>query len=140
MTSPEEKTKYNLFKDNVFDWIICSHVLEHIPDDRKAMRELRRVLKPDGLAVILVPFRTGLAATFEDPSIVSPEDRERVYGQKDHVRNVGRDYRDRLVQEGFAVKEIDYGAVAGPTRASLYRLQLDQPIYLCTKNDATLLD
>ena len=92
------------YENASFDVIYCSHVLEHIPDDRKAMRELRRVLKPDGYAIIMVPcFAT---VTFEDPSIVDPKDRLRLFGQEDHVRVYGPDFVDRLKDAGFDVSVI----------------------------------
>ncbi|MDP9159525.1 MAG: methyltransferase domain-containing protein [Acidobacteriota bacterium] len=89
------------YPDNTFDIIYCSHVLEHVPDDRKAMAELRRVLKPDGWAIILVPI-TG-ECTDEDPRCVHPEERLRRFGQEDHVRCYGLDYIDRLRSAGFSV-------------------------------------
>ena len=89
------------YEDDSFDAIICSHVLEHIMDDRKAMREMLRVLKPGGWAIIMVPISRDV--TFEDPSIVTPEDRERFFGQWDHVRFYGQDIKDRLESAGFDV-------------------------------------
>ena len=89
--------------DDSFDAVICSHVLEHVPEDRKAMRELCRVLRPTGFAILNVPVVA--KTTFEDPSIVTPADKQRVYGHFDHVRNYGRDYVDRLVESGFEVGE-----------------------------------
>jgi len=91
--------------DDSFDVIYCSHVLEHVSDDRKAMREMRRVLKPDGWAILLVPITD--ETTFEDPSITDPQERLRVFGQEDHVRRYGRDYPDRLREAGFEVEEIE---------------------------------
>jgi SAM-dependent methyltransferase len=90
------------FADDRFDAIYCSHVLEHIPDDRKAMAELRRILRPTGWAILQVPIMG--RTTREDPSITSPDERERAFGQHDHVRSYGADYRDRLENAGFAVK------------------------------------
>lgn len=84
------------YEDNQFDVILCSHVLEHIPDEHKAMTELRRILKPSGWAILQVPLDTRLEKTFEDPGIVSPEDRRKAFGQEDHVRFHGLDYQDRL--------------------------------------------
>jgi SAM-dependent methyltransferase len=89
------------YPDASFDVIYCSHVLEHIPDDRKAMREFRRVLKPDGWAVLTVPITAD--TTIEDPVIVDPAERLRLFGQADHVRRYGPDYVDRLRDAGFAV-------------------------------------
>ena len=89
--------------DESFDVIYCSHVLEHVPDDRKAMREFPRVLKRGGWAILLVPINAG--KTYEDASIAEPAERLRVFGQEDHVRNYGPDYVDRLREAGFAVTE-----------------------------------
>jgi Methyltransferase domain len=89
------------YPDNSFDVIYCSHVLEHVPDDRKAMRELARVLKPSGWAILAVPILR--EKTFEDPNVTSDADRERVYGQRDHVRVYGPDFADRLRESGFDV-------------------------------------
>ena len=87
------------YPSNSFDVIYCSHVLEHIPNDRQAMRELCRVLRPDGWAILQVPIL--VESTLEDPTVTSPEERERLYGQHDHVRAYGLDYKDRLVEAGF---------------------------------------
>ncbi len=89
-------------EDNVFDVIICSHVLEHIPDHKKALSELYRVLKPGGWAIIQVPIIA--EQTFEDPNVKTLDDRERVYGLSEHVRGYGKDYKDLLVEAGFKVK------------------------------------
>jgi SAM-dependent methyltransferase len=87
--------------DNSFDVIVCSHMLEHVHDDRQAMRELCRVLRPTGWVILNVPINA--ERTFEDPSIIDPEERQRVFGQFDHVRNYGPDYQERLEEAGFAV-------------------------------------
>jgi SAM-dependent methyltransferase len=92
------------FPDNSFDFIYCSHVLEHVPDDRKAMREFRRVLTARGMAVLLVPITA--EKTIEDPSIEDPSERLRLFGQDDHVRRYGPDYLSRLKEEGFTVEVI----------------------------------
>jgi SAM-dependent methyltransferase len=90
------------YPDETFDVIYCSHVLEHVTDDRKAMTELHRVLKRDGWAVLLVPITAD--ETFEDPSIVDPAERLEAFGQEDHVRRYGPDYIDRLHEAGFMVE------------------------------------
>ena len=95
------------FEDNFFDVIICNHVLEHIIDDRKAMSELFRVLKPSGEAILQEPISRYNKKTFEDFSITSPEDREKCFGQKDHVRIYGKDYKKRLESVGFKVELYD---------------------------------
>lgn len=79
------------FEDNFFDVIICSHVLEHIKDDRKAIHELFRVLKQKGIAFLQVPISKKAKDTFEDFTITSPKEREKYFGQKDHVRIYGQD-------------------------------------------------
>lgn len=93
------------FPENSFDAIICNHVLEHIPDDRKAMSELFRVLKPGGWTILQVPFSKILDKTFEDPTVIAPEERERIFGQTDHVRIYGKDYANKLKKAGFEVEE-----------------------------------
>jgi SAM-dependent methyltransferase len=95
------------FPDERFDMVICNHVLEHVPDDMVAMRELHRVLKPGGTAILQVPLSMKLRATLEDPRITNPRDRERVFGQSDHVRVYGTDYSDRLARAGFSVSVVN---------------------------------
>lgn len=90
------------YPDESFDIIFCNHVLEHVGDDKRAMRELFRVLKSDGWAILLVPITA--ETTFEDPSIVTPEERIRAFGQADHVRRYGPDYIERLRDAGFSVE------------------------------------
>jgi len=94
------------FPDDSFDVIYCSHVLEHVPEDRKAMKELARVLKSSGWAILQVPM--GDQPTYEDPSITDPEERTRLFGQSDHVRRYGPDYKNRLEESGFKVSVIAY--------------------------------
>lgn len=94
------------FEGASFDWVICNHVLEHIPDDRQAMQEIFRVLKPGGKALLQVPYSYQLSETFEDESIVSESDREKYFGQFDHVRIYGRDYPVRLKKAGFIVQQV----------------------------------
>jgi ubiquinone/menaquinone biosynthesis C-methylase UbiE len=86
-----------------FDLILCSHVLEHVPDDRQALSELRRVLRPDGLALLQHPI-DDIDQTDEDPVVVDPSERLRRWGQADHVRTYGHDYLQRLVDAGFQVE------------------------------------
>ena len=94
-----------LYPDESFDCIYCSHVLEHIIDDRKAMRELNRVLKKNGWAILLVPI-VAKNKTEEDFSIITRDERMKHYGHPDHVRNYGLDYRDRLEESGWIVEII----------------------------------
>lgn len=119
------------YGDDSFDAIICSHVLEHVMDDRKAMREMLRVLKPGGWAIIMVPISGDV--TFEDPSIVTHEDRERFFGQWNHVRFYGEDIRDRLESAGFDVKVDGYVRELGRSKISRYGLLESEDIYFCVK-------
>lgn len=96
------------FKDNEFDIILCNHVLEHIPDDTKAMQELYRVLKPEGFGVFQIPQDLNREKTFEDNSITDKKERAKIFGQYDHVRIYGSDYFDKLRSIGFNVEEVDY--------------------------------
>lgn len=96
------------FEDNSYDVILCNHVLEHIPDDTKAMQELYRVLKPGGYGVFQIPQDLSRAETFEDNSIIDKKKRAKIFGQYDHVRVYGRDYFDTLRRIGFKVDEVDY--------------------------------
>jgi SAM-dependent methyltransferase len=120
------------FKDDSFDLIICVHVLEHVLDDRRAMREMARVLRPGGSAMILVPIVLE-QPTLEDPAIATPEERKRHYWQEDHVRLYGGDFRDRLTEEGFEVtvdtwiRTLDQPAL---DRHGLFPLE---DIYVCAK-------
>ncbi len=116
-----------------FDAVLCSHVLEHVLEDRKAMSELHRVLKPGGWAIIQVPVDSRRATTFEDPDIVSPEDRERFFLQKDHVRIYGCDYTDRLEAAGFTVNVVHYARELPDDLRMRYGLRRKRPIYHCIK-------
>ena len=121
------------FPDNSFDVIYCSHVLEHVPDDRKAMRELARVLKPSGWAMLAVPIPRD--KTFEDPKITTAADRERVYGQYDHVRAYGPDFADRLRESGFAVTVDNFPSKISEEMVRRHGLSR-KDIFLCRKQSA----
>ncbi|WP_431156489.1 class I SAM-dependent methyltransferase [Winogradskyella poriferorum] len=110
------------FKENQFDVILCNHVLEHIPDDKKAMEELYRVLKPRGWGVFQIPQDLNRSTTFEDDSITDKKERAKVFGQYDHVRVYGRDYFDKLRTVGFKVDEVDYTAQLSKEDVNRYRL------------------
>lgn len=96
------------FEDNSFDVIFCNHVLEHIPDDTKAMQELYRVMKPNSWGIFQIPQDLSREKTFEDNSITDKKERAKIFGQYDHVRVYGRDYFDKLRSIGFKVKEVYY--------------------------------
>lgn len=110
------------FGDNSYDLILCNHVLEHIPDDTKAMQELFRVMKPGGMGIFQIPQDLSRATTFEDDSITDPRERARIFGQYDHVRVYGRDYFDKLRSIGFRVVEEDYTTRIAPELVERYGL------------------
>jgi SAM-dependent methyltransferase len=118
--------------DNSFDVIYCSHVLEHIVDDCKAMRELHRVLKPNGWAVLQVPIKA--EKTFEDPTIAAQDEREKYFGQKDHVRVYGLDYKERLEKAGFIVQIVPYlDSFPIKTLIKYGIINEREEVYLCRK-------
>ncbi|MBQ7453649.1 MAG: methyltransferase domain-containing protein [Selenomonadaceae bacterium] len=119
------------FDDNSFDLIMCTHVLEHIPDDKKAMSELYRVLKPGGIAFLNVPL-FNIPATFEDPKINTPELRSKYYGQFDHVRAYGLDYPQRLSNAGFNVQLFTMNGLDEKI-LKRYGLDRNEKIFLCRK-------
>ncbi len=94
------------WQDNYFDLIICNHVLEHIPDDKKAMKELYRVLKPGGRAILQVPISYKSEETFEDFMILEDWEKEKFFGQRNHCRIYGKDYGARLEEAGFKFSSI----------------------------------
>lgn len=121
------------FADASFDWILCNHVLEHIPNDTKAMQELYRVLKPGGKALLQVPLNSNLAETFEDDSIVEKAERTKVFGQYDHVRVYGKDYFNKLRQTGFELSEIQFGKSLSEAERLRYAVTKDEYIPLCMR-------
>jgi predicted SAM-dependent methyltransferase len=125
-----------IFPNESFDVIYCSHVLEHVLDDRLAMREFCRVLKPQGWAILLVPVLIDNANTFEAPSVTDPAERARLFGQFDHVRYYGRDYVNRLEDAGFNVKVVkatDFLSIDEIERMGIYLTEAAGEIYYCTK-------
>lgn len=138
-SSPRSMLKMDItnieFPPNTFDVIITNHVLEHIPDDRKAMRELHRVLRPGGFAILQSPVNRNRPVTYEDPTITLPADRKRAFGQEDHVRVYGLDYKARLEECGFHVTPDDFGRTLGDEKIQQYVLPpAGELIYYCTKN------
>lgn len=121
------------FEDNTYDFILCNHVLEHIPDDTKAMKELYRILKPGGTAILQIPQDLNRDNTFEDNSITSRRERAKIFGQYDHVRVYGRDYFDKLRSVGFKVREVDYTSQMKASEIERYRLSRGEIIPVCTK-------
>ena len=121
------------FKDNDYDVIFCNHVLEHIPDDAKAMSEIYRVLKPGGMAILQIPQELDREATFEDDSITDAAQRAKIFGQYDHVRVYGRDYFDTLRNIGFIVDEVDYTQQLPQEEVDRYRLATGEILPVCWK-------
>ena len=121
------------FEDNSFDVIMCNHVLEHVQDDRKVMKEFYRVIKKGGWGIFQVPIDTNRKETFDDPSITDPKQREKHYWQDDHVRLYGLDYGNILSEAGFEVIEDDYIYKLDPKLVERYALPKGEIIYFCKK-------
>jgi SAM-dependent methyltransferase len=115
------------FEDGRFDLVVCSHVLEHVPDDRLAMREIARVLRPGGSAVLMVPLEPEREWTFEDPTVTDAKRREELFNQDDHVRIYGRDFDDRLREAGLEVERIDVAQALGRELTERHAL-VERPI------------
>ncbi|MDQ3099942.1 MAG: class I SAM-dependent methyltransferase [Bacteroidota bacterium] len=116
------------FGNDRFDLVICNHVLEHVPDDARAMREIYRVLKPGSTAILQVPVSRISDHTVEDPTITDPKLREKYFGQHDHVRIYGNDYPVRLKQAGFEVTVLELY-----NEFKQYGLNPDEGIFICKK-------
>jgi len=119
------------YAENSFDVIYCSHVLEHVPDDRKAMSELFRVLKPGGWAIMQVPISEG--KTVDGSLEIPPEERARLFAQTDHVRRYGSDYKDRLEQAGFLVTVDSFVREFSDQQIKRFGLFEEEDIYFCEK-------
>jgi hypothetical protein len=117
--------------DDSFDAILCIHVLEHVEDDRKAMRELRRILSPDGFAIVLVPLDLSKPATYENPAITDPADREREFWQADHLRLYGADFPERLREAGFDVTVDPWVRGLDPALIRRHGLFPQEDMYVC---------
>ena len=121
------------FQNDEYDVILCNHVLEHIPDDTKAMQELYRVLKPGGMAILQIPQDLSRATTFSDDTIQDQKERAAIFGQYDHVRIYGKDYFDKLRSIGFKVIEEDYIAKIPAELVEKYCLAKGEIIPVCFK-------
>jgi len=121
------------FKKNSFDFILCNHVLEHINDDRKAMKELYRVLNKNGTAILQVPINQKSSKTFEDSSIVDKKERIEKFGQYDHIRLYGLDYFKKLKSFGFKVDPLKYSKEFTESEIIKYGLIKDEIIPVCKK-------
>jgi SAM-dependent methyltransferase len=136
--SPLAKVKMDIhripFPDNTFDVSFCNHVMEHVEDDILAMSEIHRVLKPGGWAIIQSPLDLSREKTFEDNTITAPAEREKIFGQNDHVRVYGWDYKKRLERGGFEVLEDKYVMELSPQMVSRYALPKEEILYICRKS------
>ena len=120
-------------KDNIYDYILCNHVLEHVDNDIKAMSELFRVLKKGGTGIFQIPIDLKRENTYEDNSIKSINERNKAFGQYDHVRNYGIDYFERLKSVGFSVKKVRYANKLSDQEITKYCLSPNEIIPVCKK-------
>ena len=123
--------------DSSTSLLVCYHVLEHVPDDRKAMREIARVLRADGVALLQVPWRN--LPTDEDPS-AGPEERLARFGQADHVRFYGHDFVSRLEESGLRVQEIVPRDVLPESITTLLGIIPAERVWICTRADSEPVD
>ena len=137
INSPLAKIKADIcdlpIKDNTYDFILCNHVLEHVLDDKKAMSELYRVLKKGGTGIFQVPIDMNREKTFQDDSITDKLERNKIFGQYDHVRVYGKDYFNKLENTGFKVQQIDYSKKFSNEEILKYSIIKGEVIPVCTK-------
>lgn len=116
-----------------FEVVFCNHVMEHVEDPIRCMSEIHRVMKPGGWAIMQVPQDFSRAETYEDSSITSPEEREKHFWQKDHVRLFGRDYPQYLEKAGFTVEEFDIKSELTDDQIERMRLSRSEILYIARK-------
>lgn len=121
-------------EDNRFDVIFCNHVLEHVDDAMQCMKELYRVMKPGGWGIMQVPQDFTRDKTYEDPTITSPEEREKHFWQKDHVRLFGKDYPEWLTKVGFEVEEFVVKKEFTKEDIDRFRLPSNEILYIARKS------
>lgn len=121
------------YRDDKFDFIICSHVLEHVKDDATAISELKRVLKAGGTGILLVPLDETRDESFEDATIKDPEERKRFFGQSDHVRIYGRDFPERLKNTGLSVNPVNFASEFSQKERFEYGLLSDETLWIISK-------
>ena len=122
------------FEENTFDVVICNHVLEHVDDADKVMKEFYRVMKSGGWGIFQVPIDYNNSVTIEDRSVTDPRERERLYWQSDHLRLFGRDYGDKLTAAGFKVTESNFINEIDPKLVERYALDKNEIVYYCQKD------
>jgi SAM-dependent methyltransferase len=136
LESPLAKVKMDVhdipFDANTFDVVFCNHVLEHVDDDVKVLKEFYRVLKKGGWAILVSPIDLKYKTTYEDPSITDPLEREKHFGQKDHVRMYGQDYKQRLEMGGFKVIPDRLAFELSKEERSKYALP-EEEVFYCIK-------
>ncbi|MBM3178652.1 MAG: methyltransferase domain-containing protein [Bacteroidetes bacterium] len=121
------------FGDQQFDFVLCNHVLEHVDDDLIALREIKRVLKPGGKAILQVPFFKPVPdKTFSDAAVTDPREREKLFGQSDHIRRYGLDYAERIRSVGLNVMEEPFGFKLATEAVERYAL-VPETIFVATK-------
>jgi SAM-dependent methyltransferase len=132
-TDFQEDIQHSHFPDETWDIIVCNQILEHVPDYKAALLDLKRIVKRNGIVAITVPVGDNLETTFEDPSVTSPEERIKLFGQHDHLRLFGSDFKLLLAQAGFEVEVVDgnhappeYRIYVGPFNFS------DNHLFICT--------
>jgi len=134
--SPLAKIKMDIhdipFGAETFDVVFCNHVMEHVDDDIRSCQEINRVLKPNGWAIIQSPVYN-IENTIEDKTITDPKEREKLFGQRDHVRKYGKDYAKRLSRSGLNVEENNYVKTLSPEIIAKYALPENEIIFYCTK-------
>ncbi len=121
------------FDKRTFDAVLCYHVLEHIEDDKKALSEIFRVLRPGAWAILQSPVDMSREITFEDISVRLPEERKKIFGQEDHVRIYGKDYGSRIEKEGFLVTRDNFIDILSAEEREKFVLESDEIIYFCKK-------
>jgi SAM-dependent methyltransferase len=132
--SPLAKVKMDIhaipFEENRFDVVLCNHVLEHVRDDIQALREINRVLKPGGWSILQIPFFSPVPAiTFEDNTITDPHEREKIFGQDDHVRKYGNDYAQRIEQAGLIAESNGFAQTLSKEDAIHFGVSPQEIIY-----------
>ncbi|MBS1486694.1 MAG: class I SAM-dependent methyltransferase [Bacteroidetes bacterium] len=136
--SPLAKVKMDIhhipYADNYFDVVLCNHVLEHVRDDIQVMKEFNRVLRPGGWAILQVPFFAPIPeTTFEDNSIADPREREKLFGQDDHVRKYGHDYTQRIAASGLIPSKENFSESFSGSEAFHFGISRGEIIYKAAK-------